>query len=220
MPENQKYRNQILNSLSGPDLALIEPMLVPLELPVRKMLERRGQKIEHVYFPESGMASVVAKVAGANVEIGIIGRESMTGLTWLLGQDTPNNECFMQMPGQGHRLPVAVLADAIEQSDGMRAALLKAARLFLNQVSSTAVANALASLTARGARWLLMCHDRSDTDRVEITHEFLGMMLGARRPAVTIAIQKLEGEGAIKASRGEILIRDREGLISLAAGSY
>jgi len=88
------------------------------------------------------------------------------------------------------------------------------------QVSQTAYANAGYSTEERLARWLLMTHDRLEQDDMPITHEFMSIMLGTRRPGVTLAVQMLEGVGAIGATRGRIAVRDREKLERIAGQSY
>ena len=213
------HRNLILSGLSEPDYGLIEARLEPIELPVRKVLERKDRKIAAVYFPESGFASVVADGGKRPIEVGIIGREGMTGLPVVLGNDRNSNEVFMQVGGQGWCLKASGLRDAIEASVTLHRALLVYAHEFLQQTMRTAVANGRSKIEERLARWLLMADDRIDGD-IPLTQEFLAMMLGVRRPGVTVAFQALERRGVIARRRGRIAILDREALETLSNGTY
>ena len=213
-------KNLILSGLSSTDLSLLEPYLEPVDLPVRRVLERRGRKITAVYFPDSGFASVVANGDKQPIEVGLIGREGMTGLAVVLEGDRSENEIFMQAGGKGHCMRVRHLRDAVGQSSTLQRSLLRYARAFLNQTTRTAVANGRSKIEERLARWILMADDRLDVDELPLTHEFLAMMLSVRRPGVTVAVQELERQGLIARKRGRIIIADRKKLESLSNGTY
>lgn len=213
-------QNLILSRLSRSDFGLLEPHLEAVQLPVRKVLERRRRKITAVYFPDSGFASVVANGDKQPIEVGLIGREGMTGLAVVLGHDRNANEIFMQIAGSGHCIRTAPLRAAMGASATLHGSFLRYVHAFLHQTARTAVANGRSKIEERLARWLLMAGDRIDGDELALTHEFLAMMLGVRRPGVTIAIQELEREGVIARRRGRILIVDREALQKLSNGTY
>jgi CRP-like cAMP-binding protein len=126
----------------------------------------------------------------------------------------------MQMAGNGQRMRVANLREAIMQSADLHHVLLRYVRSFLLQTASTALANGRSKIEERLARWLLMAQDRIDGDQLPLTHEFLSVMLGVRRPGVTIALQKLAGEGLIAHTRGIITILNRRGLEAHSNGIY
>jgi CRP-like cAMP-binding protein len=213
--------NRILSRLSASDSALLEPYLTRIDLPVRKRLEGSGKPIEYVYFPESGFASVVADGHGdRGIEVGLIGREGMTGMAVVMGTDRTPNETFMQHAGAGRRIATANLRRAIELSRTLHQAFLLYAHAFLTQASYTAMANGRSKIEERLARWLLMAQDRVSGNRLNLTHEFLSLMLGVRRPGVTVAISLLQKAELIKASRGVIAIIDREGLERISNGAY
>ncbi|WP_394888780.1 Crp/Fnr family transcriptional regulator [Mesorhizobium sp. AaZ16] len=215
------YRNGLLRRLSPKDLALIEHELVFCDLPLRMVLEERKAPIEYVYFLEEGIGSVVAKTPkGRDTEVGLIGFEGMTGAGVVLGDDFPTHECYVQLAGAAYRLPTRALLSALSQSPTLRPFLLRYVQALHIQTGYTALVNARSKLEERLARWLLMCDDRVMGEKLTITHEFLSVMLGVRRPGVTVALQILEGKGFIRANRGEILLRDREGLIELTDGAY
>lgn len=216
----KSQQNLILSRLSKSDRALLEPHLEPADLPLRKVLEKRGKPIKAVYFPDSGFASVVANGDKHPIEVGLIGREGMTGLAVLLGHDRNCNEVYMQAAGQGHCIRADDLREAINKSVSLHRSMLRYAHAFLEQATRTAVANGRSKIEERLARWLLMADDRLDGPELPLTHEFLAMMLGVRRPGVTIAVQELECEGMIARRRGRIVITDREALENMSNGTY
>jgi CRP-like cAMP-binding protein len=213
-------KNLILSRLTKSDYALLEPHLEPVDLPVREVLERRARPIKDVYFPETGFASVVANGGKRPIEVGLIGREGMTGLPVILGNDRNSNEVFMQAAGKGHCLRADALRKAIDKSVTLHRSMLRYAHNFLEQTTRTAVANGRSKIEERLARWLLMADDRLDGSDLPLTHDFLAMMLGVRRPGVTMALQELEHEGVIARKRGHIVIVDREALETMSNGTY
>jgi CRP-like cAMP-binding protein len=219
--EKGRPKNRILAGLSAKDTALLRPMLEPVEMPVRKLLEARGRRVEQVYFLDSGLASIVAS-GGTNhsIEIGIVGREGMTGLSVLLAADRSPHETFMQSAGTGWRIAAADLRAAMDQSAGLRDRLLQYAHTFTVQMGFTALSNGRYKLEERLARWLLMAQDRSDGDEISLTHEFLAGMLGTRRPGITTALNELEKNDIIESRRGVVTVRDRTALEETANGSY
>jgi CRP-like cAMP-binding protein len=217
--KNAAYQNLILARLSASDFELVEPHLERVDLPLRKVLERRGRPIKTVYFPSSGFASVVAD-GGRPIEVGIIGREGMTGLPVVLGNDRNSHETFMQSPGEGHCMRAQNLRSAIASSPTLHRVMLQYIHSFLDQTAHTAVANGRSKIEERLARWLLMADDRIDGPDLPLTHEFLAMMLCVRRPGVTVAIRELERGGLVARKRGHIVIVDREGLEKMSNGTY
>jgi CRP-like cAMP-binding protein len=220
MAPNPQFRNSILARLSSSDRQLIELHLEPADLPLRKVLERRGRPIKVVYFPETGFASVVADGGKRPIEVGLIGREGMTGLPVVLGNDRNEHETFMQSAGEGYCIRTQHLRGAIDKSPTLHRVMLQYVHAFLNQATQTAVANGRSKIEERLARWLLMADDRIDGPDLALTHEFLAMMLCTRRPGVTVAIQELERAGLIARKRGHIVIVDREGLEKISNGTY
>jgi CRP-like cAMP-binding protein len=213
--------NRILAGLPRQDFALIEPHLEPVDLPIRKTLETRRKRIDHVYFPESGFASVVANGSDKpSIEVGIIGREGMTGLAVVLGGDRAQHSTYIQVAGNGQRVSAVRLREVDEQSPALHRAMLRYAYAFLAQTTTTALANGRSKIEERLARWLLMAHDRLGGETLALTHEFLGLMLGTHRPGVTLALQGLERAGFITTRRGKITILDRKALEKSSNGTY
>ncbi|HEY1559424.1 MAG TPA: Crp/Fnr family transcriptional regulator [Caulobacteraceae bacterium] len=213
-------RNRLLSALRPDDLALLAPHLSPVSLKLREMLEAPNTAIEHVYFVETGIVSVVAKSKRhRRVEAGLVGWEGMTGLSIVMADDRSPNETYVQAAGSAHRLSADHLRQALATSALLQRLLLRYAQAFLIQTAQTALTNGTAKIEERLARWILMSHDRLGDD-LPLTHEFLAVMLGVRRPGVTDALHRLEGRGLIRTSRGQIRVTDRPGIIVTAGGSY
>src|SRR5687768_2459230 len=172
MAQQPAQKNLLLSRVSASDFALLEPHLEPVDLPVRKVLERRGKPIKAIYFPESGFASVVADGGKQPIEVGIIGREGMTGLPVVLGNDRNSHEVFMQLAGKGQCIGADKLRKTIDKSVTLHRALLRYVHAFMEQSMRTAVANGRSTIEARLARWLLMADDRIDGTDLPLTHEF------------------------------------------------
>jgi CRP-like cAMP-binding protein len=222
MPDSPSRRkNEVLARLAGADFALLKPHLVRVDLPVPMQLEAANARIDAVYFLESGFASVVADGPGKRgIEVGIIGREGMTGLSVLLGHDRSAHETYVQVAGRGQRLSAARLRSAMSQTARLHRSLLRTAHAFLLQIAQTVVANGRGKNQERLARWLLLGADRIDGNELPITHKFLALMLGVQRPEVTVAVQALERKGLIKAGREVITITDRKRLVEMSNGTY
>lgn len=218
MPSSE---NRLLASLSTGDFDLLEPHLESVTLGLRKHLERPNRRIEAAYFPEAGFASVVAvQSKGKQVEVGLIGREGMTGLPIVFGNHRSPHATYIQAPGTGKCIAATELRKATQASVSLRDSLLKFAQAFGVQTTHTAVSNVQSRLDVRLARWLLMAHDRIGDDTLPLTHEFLSLMLGVRRAGVTEALHALRERGLISYGRGQIALKDRKGLERAAGEAY
>ena len=217
----EPLRNKILCALAGEDLNRLHPHFEAFDYPERTFVERPGEEIEYLYFPETGFISVVA-VNGPRhrLEIGMVGAEGMTGVAVLLGDDRSANESYTQAITTGRRIPVANFREVFDKSTTMSRLMRRYALAFLAQTTQTALANGHARIDQRLARWLLMAMDRLAVVDLPLTHELMAVMLGVRRPGVTDALHRLEGDGLVRARRGVVSIRDREGLVARSAGCY
>jgi len=199
----------------------LKPHLEPIELPRLFQVETPHKPITHVYFPQDGIVSVVATIPRDHrIEVGIIGRDGLTGHSVVMGTDRNANSTFMQVAGYGLRIRSDLFRAAILKSDSLRDGLLAFVNTFAAQASQTALANGRATLDVRLARWLLMAHDRLPGDRIPLTHELLSIMLGVRRPGVSLAVNKMEEAGLIETQRSVIIIKSRSGLKKIAKGFY
>jgi CRP-like cAMP-binding protein len=213
--------NRLLLALSVEDFTFLEPHLERVPLPVRTRLIEPNTPIEHVYFLDEGIASVVAATPqGRRIEVGIIGREGLTGMPILLGADRTPHECFVQTPGSALRIRADDLRRAMASNPWLYQHLLRFAQAFMIQMGQTALSNGSHVIEQRLARWLLMCHDRVDGDELSTTQEFLSLMLGVRRAGVTQTLQALEDRGLISTKRGQITVLDRAKLEAVAGDSY
>jgi CRP-like cAMP-binding protein len=214
-------RNRLLAALSPADLALLQPYLRPLELPVKMDMERPNRPIQSVFFLESGIASVVAvQPDGTRVEVGLIGCEGMTGTSVVLDGGQSPHSTYIQVAGEGQRVSASELRKAMDASAALKALLLKFVQAFMVQTAHTAIANARSHIDQRLARWILMAHDRTRDNTVPLTHEFLALMLAVRRAGVTEALQSLKRQRLIDTRRNQIVLRDRKGLERVAGKSY
>ena len=214
--------NILLNSLSAADLALLQPHLARLPIKREEVLVTANQPIARVYFPESGVASIVAAI-GSNrpTEVGIFGREGVSATCLLLGSDRSPHQTFIQVgDGVALRIDTGPYLDAIRRSETLRTSLLRFVQAMLVQAAQSTATNAYHRIESRLARWLLMCHDRVDGDEIPLTHEFIGMMIAPERSGVTVSLHILEGAGMIHSKRGRVIIRDRDKLEELAGDSY
>jgi CRP-like cAMP-binding protein len=220
--EPRRYANTLLGALSESDRALIEPHLQLVKLDRGQVLVARDEPVGQVHFLENGVASITAMSDDdGRTEIGIIGRDGMSGTNLLLGDSRSPHDTFVQVsPADAFRLTAAQFTTAIEASATLRQTMLRYLKTLLVQVAQCAVANARHQIEARLARWLLMCHDRIDGNEVALTHEFMAMMIGAQRSGVTVALHVLEGTGTIRSRRGLVVIQDRAKLEELAGDAY
>jgi CRP-like cAMP-binding protein len=211
----------LLGALSPADLDLLRPDLEPVSLALRQDLEKPNRPIGDVYFPNIGIASVVAvQPKDKRVEVGLIGCEGMSGTAVVLGNDRSPHSTYMQVAGEGHRVAAGKLRETMKASDTLRAVFLRYVQVFMVQTAHTAIANARNKLDARLARWLLMAHDRVRDSTLPLTHEFLSLMLGVRRAGVTEALHSLQSQKLIRTGRGEVVVLDRKGIERAAGNSY
>ena len=214
-------RNRLLSLMSADDFALLSDHLEPVALPLHTRLAIADEPIPFVYFLEEGVASFIAETPhGLRVEAGMIGREGFTVPAMALDTDRIPHSSQMQVPGHGQRIGYATFADAFGRSNTLLRMMLRFAQVMLVQTSYTALSNAVYQIDQRLARWLLMTHDRSSSDDLPITHDYMSIMLGVRRPSVTQALHILEGQRLVVSERGCVTVRDRTGLERLAGDAY
>ena len=219
-PRQASLRNQLLSRMAPEDFDALQPHLEPVQLALRQHLFEADTPIGFAYFLESGISSTTTTGGSSQVEVSLSGREGMVGVAIVLGTDRSPFQCFMQAEGHGLRIASHQLDRLLRERPALHRHLLRYAQAMIVQASSTAFVNVEHNLETRLARWILMCHDRVDGDSLRITHEFMAVMLGVRRPGVTATLHILEGNGLIRNTRGVITVRDREGLEKLADDAY
>src|SRR3954469_17384404 len=213
-------RNRLLATLTPDDFDLLQTHLEAVPLEMRHWLIEAGEPIQHVYFPEQGIVSILADTTEGKIEVGMIGPEGMAGLPVVLGIERSPHGYMVQAAGEALRITAPDLRTAIRHSLSLQARFLRYAHTLMVQIAQTAYANAGFGLEARLARWILMTDDRLEREDLPLTHDFLSMMLGVRRPGVTIAVQNLESNGLIRAKRRGITVLDRTGLEGVAGNAY
>jgi CRP-like cAMP-binding protein len=212
--------NRLLAGLSNHDFNRIAPCLEGVELTSGQVLYEPDARIEHVYFPTSGSASIMLLSREGAVEVGSVGREGFVGVAALLHADSMPTRTFVQAQGHAYRVEVAEFRAVVSESLPMEQLFSRYTLAFLNQVAQAVACNRLHSLEERCARWLLMSHDRVEGNQLLLTQQSLSYMLGVHRPAVTLAAGILQKAGFIGYSRGKISITDRLGLESAACICY
>ncbi|WP_299814584.1 Crp/Fnr family transcriptional regulator [uncultured Jannaschia sp.] len=214
-------QNCLIYAMSTEDRDAIEPHLKMTGLEQQQVLEIANEPIETVYFPTSGIGSMIALGGqGRKIEVGLFGRDGMSGTAIVMDTGQSPLEIVMQVGGQALAIEAERLQELMEARFSIRRTFLHYVQILATQTAQTALSNGQSKLEERLARWLLMCHDRIGGDQLELTHDFLSIMLGVRRAGVTVGTHLLEGKGLIRATRGVIRVLDRDGLEELAEASY
>jgi len=186
-----------------------------------QVLMDADSSLDNVFFPDSGVVSVVAVYAnGSVIEMATIGREGCTGMQAVLGAKSSSARLLVQIPGTAARMPRTVFTRAMGSMPSFRNLNHAYVLAFLEQVMVSVACNGAHSLKQRLARWLLMMRDRNDDDTLQITQDLLAEMLGVQRPTITNAARELEQAGLIERGRRQVTIIDRQGLIEASCECY
>jgi CRP-like cAMP-binding protein len=216
---NLSYGNHLLDGL--PQNICERLRLETVALTSSQTIHESGVLAEHVWFPTSGMISMIAGVGnGLSVEIGMVGTEGMFNVASVLGDDRPSHGAIVQLSGSALRTTVDVLRRETQADAALHGLLLRYGQVILTTAAQTAACNRLHLLEQRCARWLLSAHDRAAADTFPMTQEFLAMMLGVRRPGVTIAAQAFQADGLITYNHGTMTILDRTALEDASCACY
>jgi len=212
-------RNVLLGSLPDEEFARLRPALEPVVLPRDTELEAADTEIEFVYFPTSGIASIVAiGLDGETVDTAMIGREGMTGLAVFLGTDRMPVRTIVQVPLVGYRLPSKALRAELERGGLLINLLQRYTQVVMVSMAQLILCNRAHRLDQRAARWLLQVDERVEEAPFDVTQEFLAEMIGVQRPSLSLAVQQFKAEGLIKSSRGRVQVLDRDRLLARACG--
>jgi CRP-like cAMP-binding protein len=214
-------RNRLLLALPPRDLKRLLPELECIACERAQVLMDADSALDHVYFPDSGVVSVLAVYAdGSVIEMATIGREGCTGVQAILGAKTSSARLLVQIPGSAAKMSRAAFTRAVRSMPSLRNLTYAYVQAFLEQVLVSVACNGAHNLKERLARWLLMMRDRSDDDVLEITQDLLAEMLGVQRPTITNAARELELAGLIERGRRQVTILDRQGLIEVSCECY
>ncbi|HEY9283748.1 MAG TPA: Crp/Fnr family transcriptional regulator [Pyrinomonadaceae bacterium] len=213
--------NRILKQLPPEEYERLSPHLEPVPLSRGDVLYYPQDPVSHVYFPNSGTVSVIATFTdGGSVEVGVVGNEGVFGINVVLGSVTTPHEAIVQLPGDGVRASSDVLRREFKQGGRLQDLLLRYTQAFIVQIAQTAACNKVHPLDGRLARWLLMSCDRAAGRDLELTHEFMAVMLGSRRAGVSEAAGRLQDTGLIRYRRGHVTVLDRRGLEAASCECY
>ena len=213
--------NRLLTRLPRRDLQQLLPKLERVSLGLRDVLYRPEKPIDHVYFVEDGVVSLVSGLAdGSAVEVGTVGNEGMVGLPVFFGATSSPLRAFAQVPGQALKLKTSDFRREVENGNALRYAINRYAQALFTQLSQSVACNRRHPVEQRCARWLLTTADRVTDKRFKLTQEFLAQMLGIRRASVNPVLQKFQKEQMLRYSMGEMEITNRRKLESVACECY
>jgi CRP-like cAMP-binding protein len=222
-PVVEAPHNKLLAALPAEDYARLLPTLAPVPFTFQKFFHKQGLRIDSVVFPSSGVASVVNVMAdGRMVEVATVGNEGALGSTVFLGGDVSLADSFVQVPGEAPALsmPAAAFRRELERRGAFYDLLSRYSQALQALIMQSTACNVLHSVEERCARWLLMTHDRVPGNEIRLTHEFLGMMLGARRPTVSLVLGTLAKAGLIHNATKKIVVLDRTRLEEASCECY
>jgi len=210
-----------LLALPSRNLARLTPDLEHIRCEREQVLIEADSSLDHIYFPDSGVVSVLAVYAdGSAIEMATIGREGCTGVQAVFGARTSSIRLYVQIPGSAAKMSRAAFARAMRSMPSFRNLMFAYLEAFLEQVLVSVACNGAHSVKQRLARWLLMMRDRSDEDALPVTQALLAEMLGVQRPTVTNAARELEHAGLVARGRRQITIRNRPRLIAASCECY
>lgn len=185
-------------------------------------LVRGNEKIDYVWFPQAGMVSLVKDLDAerTSIEVGSVGREGVVGLPVAHGVLSQSSQAIVQASGEATRIPAAAFGKALDECPVLWAIVQRYTIALLSQVLQLAACNRMHTLEQRCAKWMLTTHDHMDGSELRVTQEILALMLGVRRPGVTVAAQALASAGLITYRRGRITVVDRVGLEKVSCECY
>lgn len=214
-------RNGLLAALSPAELRHLEPRLEYVRLPLKRSLQEIGAPLRYLYFPTSGIVSLLyLNASGASAELAVVGCEGMVGLELLLGSETATHRVAVQAAGDAYRLSASDARAAFTQGGRFHALTLRFAHFLLLGLSQTALCNLHHGVEQQLCRWLLLCLDRLQGNEIHMTHEMIAGMLGVRRQGVTEAAKRMQEREIIAYSRGRITVLDRDALEAWACECY
>ena len=211
----------MLAALPPADLALLAPHLKEVALGPRELLQEIQDEIAQVYFPHTGMVSLLAVTdEGGAIETAAVGHEGAVGAIAGLGIKRASCRAVVQMPGSASRIAAASFQKVAAESPRIRDLIVRHNETLLAQTQQTAACNALHDVEARLARWLLQAQDHTGSDTIALIQEFLAQVLGVRRTTINLVLGTLHRAGLIRHRRGQIQIVDRNGMKTRSCGCY
>ena len=213
--------NLLVDRLSRPLRSALLALSTPCELRLSEILCEAGVPTQYVYFPTHCYVSLISENPGSpGVEVGMVGREGMVGVHVVLGVMKQPLHAVVQGAGEALRIPVRAFRKLLGDSPALQVMLQKYLYILMAQSATSAGCQRFHEVEPRLARWLLMSQDRAQSDRFQLTHEFLSSMLGVRRVGITVAAGNLQNLGLIEYHRGAMHVIDRPGLREAACQCY
>jgi len=222
-PHTGRPRNRLLAALPDEDFHRILPCLTIVPIRAKKVLQKQGEPLRQVYFPNGGVCSITTVLAdGTTVEAATVGDEGMLGVEAFLTDDAiAPGETVVQVPDtDAMMLSAEDLRREVAEHGALHDLLGRYTQIVIAQMMQTTACNVLHQVQQRCARWLLMTHDRMHGDNFNLSHEFLAVMLGVQRPTVSVVAATLQNAGLIRYSHGRVTVRDRLGLEAAACECY
>ena len=219
--EGMTFANLILSALAPASLQRLAPNLEAVELSQGRALHRADALIEHIYFLDKGLASLVKTMEdGRSIEVGAVGIEGALGILAAFGIGRTVVDAIIQLPSHGLRIRPSALQEEMARNPTLRTLILRSAQHTLSQVVQIAACNSLHSLRERCCRWLLTAHDSAGSNSFPVTHEILAAVLGVQRTGVSVIANTLRQSGLIAYRYGQLTITDRSGLERYACECY
>ncbi len=218
---NDVLKNYLLAALPKKDFERVLTMLKPVSFKLGDVLYESGENLEHVYFPTTAIISMLYIMEnGATAEIGVVGNDGVLGVSLFMGGETTTNRAIIQSAGEAYRMNAKNLKTEFALGGAFQKLLLRYTQALMTQISQTAVCNRLHTVEQQLCRWLLLSHDRLDSDTLVMTHDLISNMLGVRREGVTLASKKLQKKKLITNVRGTMVVIDRQGLEAAVCECY
>ncbi|HYC50548.1 MAG TPA: Crp/Fnr family transcriptional regulator [Gemmatimonadaceae bacterium] len=221
LPAQQKNGSILLSALSADDFARMEDHLEPVTLRLKDVLGDGTRPLDHVYFPESGMISLLAEFGDNKaVEMASVGREGMAGMALFYDAGYLPEKIVVQLPGRALRMAAAAFRESLDECASLRHALHRYAGCLYAFAAHNTACGLKHRTTARLARWLLHACDQSGTVNLQLTHVYAATMLGVRRSSVTVSAGELRARRLVDYTRSTIQVVDRPGLEEVACECY
>ncbi len=218
---SQPSANRLLAALPAEDYQRLLPNLKPVTFSLGQIIYESQVHMENVYFPTTSHISLLyTMIDGSTAEVGLVGNEGLVGIALFMGGDTTPNRAIVQGTGEAFVMKASAMQEEFQRGGAFQVSLLRYTQALITQISQTAVCNRLHTTEQRLCRWLLMTRDRTGSDELQMTHEFISHMLGIQREAVSIAAHRLQDKGAISYKRGRIRILDRQELEKSSCECY
>jgi CRP-like cAMP-binding protein len=214
-------KNYLLAAMPADEFARVKAKLEPISFKLGEVLYEAGDKIDYLHFPTTAIISLLYIMEnGATAEIGVIGNDGVCGFALFLGGNSTSNRAIIQSAGDAFRMKEKDVKDEFAFGGAFQKMLLRYTQALMTQIAQTAVCNRLHTLEQQLCRWLLLSHDRLNSNELVMTHDLISNMLGVRREGVTLAAQKLAKRHLIKNIRGTITVVDRQGLEEAVCECY